>query len=197
MENWVNVFDKLYYDHLCQDPEHENLLVQWEAENGNVPILTNEDKFDPEANKQLSMAIYLKVCRNSYRKIFSAIFYLQGKKHCVMMGGTAAQCWFDEEMSTIKSLADLNKKDSTSLKVLKKSKVEPFPEKLVSDPGCIAKLIKIEVMDDVSDDIGQKGFIADTEESGDPENSGVTSENSGDEEIETSGEEWGAEHIQS
>eukprot|EP00112_Aurelia_sp_Birch-Aquarium-sp1_P022804 Seg6554.2 transcript_id=Seg6554.2/GoldUCD/mRNA.D3Y31 product="hypothetical protein" protein_id=Seg6554.2/GoldUCD/D3Y31 len=113
------------------------------------------------------------------------------------MGGTAAQCWFDEEMSTIKSLADLNKKDSTSLKVLKKSKAEPFPEKLVSDPGCKAKLIKIEVMDDVSDDIGQKGFIADTEESGDPENSDVTSGNSGDEEIETSGEEWGAEHIQS
>ena len=196
MENWVNVFDKRYYDHLGQDPEYGNLLVQWEAENGNAPILTNEDKLDPEANKQLTMSIYFKVCDNSYRKIFSAIFYLQGKKHCVMMGGTAAQCWFDEEMSTIKSLADLNKKDSTSPKVLKKSKAEPFPEKLVSDPGCKTKLIKIEVMDDESDGIGEKGTKADTEDSGDPEISDVTSEDSGDEEIETSGDEWGAEHIQ-
>ena len=99
-------------------------------------------------------------------------------------------------MSTIKSLADLNKKDSTSPKVLKKSKAEPFPEKLVSDPGCKGKLINIEMMDDESDGIGQKGTKADTEDSGDPEISDVTSEDSGDEEIETSGDEWGAERNQ-
>ena len=42
MPNWVNVFDKRYHDHFGQDPEYMNLLVQWEAENGNAPILTNE-----------------------------------------------------------------------------------------------------------------------------------------------------------
>ena len=62
-------------------------------------------------------------------------------------------------MSTIKSLVDLNKKDSTSTKVLKKSKAEPFPKKLVSDPGCKAKLIKIEMMDDESDDVGKCFFF--------------------------------------
>ena len=66
----------------------------------------------------------------------------------------------------------------------------------MSDPGCKAKLIKIEMMDNESDDIGQKGTKADTEPSGDAEISDVTSEDSGDEEIETSGDEWGAEHIQ-
>ena len=55
-----------------------------------------------------------------------------------MMGGTAAQCWFEEEMPTIKYLADLNKMCLTPVKVIKKSKGEHFPEKLVSDPGCKA-----------------------------------------------------------
>ena len=41
------------------------------------------------------------------------------------------------------------------MKVLRKSKAEPFPEKLVSDPGGKAKLIKIEVIDNESDDTGQ------------------------------------------
>eukprot|EP00795_Rhopilema_esculentum_P014985 gene14985-6139_t len=203
MEYWLNAFDKRYYDHLGQDPDYENLLVQWEAENGNAPVLTNEGKLDPEENKQLTMSIYFKVCGNSYRKILSAIFYLQGRKHCVMMGGTAAQCWFEEEMPTIKYLADLNKKGLTPIKVLKKSKGEHFPEKLVSDPGCKAKLIKIELLDDESDGIGQKSLKAGTEDSGDPENSDVTPdsgeellEDSEDEETEISGDEGGAEHTQ-
>ena len=36
-----------------------------------------------------------------------------------MMGGTAAQCWFEEEMPTIKYLADLNKMCLTPVKVIK------------------------------------------------------------------------------
>ena len=57
-------------------------------------------------------------------------------------------------MSTIKYLADFNKKGSTPNKVLKKSKGEYYPEKLVSDPGRKAKLIKIELVDDESNGIG-------------------------------------------
>ena len=178
-ENWLNVFYIRYYNHLGQDPDYENLLVEWEAESGNTPVLTNEGKLDPEENKQLTILIYFKVCNNSYRKNFSAIFYLQRKKHCMIMGGTAALCWFEEEMLTIKSLADLNKKGSTSLRVIKKSKGGgDFPETLLSDPGGKAKLIKIEVMDGESDGIGLKSIKADTEESGDPESSDVTLEHS-------------------
>ena len=80
MEYWLNAFDKRYYDHSGQDPDYENLLVQWDAENGNAPVLTNEGKLDPEENEQLTMSIYFKVCGNSYRKILSAIFDLQGRK---------------------------------------------------------------------------------------------------------------------
>ena len=198
MENRVNVSNKQCYDHLDQDPKYENLRVQWEADNGNAPILTNEEKLYPEVNKQFTMLIYFKVCGNSCRKIFLAIFYLQGKKHGVVIGGTAAQCWFDGETSTIKSLADLNSGLSgfSFTDGPKKSNTEPFPEKLVPDPGCKAKLIKIEVMYDESNDMHKKGFKADTEDSGDPENSEITSEDSGDEEIETSVDERGAEHIQ-
>eukprot|EP00795_Rhopilema_esculentum_P009895 gene9895-18488_t len=141
MEYWLNAFDKRYYDHLGQDPDYENLLVQWEAENGNAPVLTNEGKLDPEENKQLTMSIYFKG--------------------------------------------------------------EHFPEKLVSDPGCKAKLIKIELLDDEYDGIGQKSLKAGTEDSGDPENSDVTPdsgeellEDSEDEETEISGDEGGAEHTQ-
>ncbi|XP_065069002.1 uncharacterized protein LOC135694228 [Rhopilema esculentum] len=106
-------------------------------------------------------------------------------------------------MPTIKYLADLNKKGLTPIKVLKKSKGEHFPEKLVSDPGCKAKLIKIELLDDEYDGIGQKSLKAGTEDSGDPENSDVTPdsgeellEDSEDEETEISGDEGGAEHTQ-
>ena len=68
----------------------------------------------------------------------------------------------------------------------------------MSDPGCKAKLIKIELFDDESDGIGQKSLKAGTEDSGDPENTDVTPESgkelleeSEDEETETSGDEGG------
>ena len=59
MEYWLNAFDKRFYGHLGQDPDYENLLVQWEAENGNAPVLTNEGKLDPEENKQLTILKYV------------------------------------------------------------------------------------------------------------------------------------------
>ena len=67
MGNWLSMFDKRWYDHLGQDPDNKNLLVQWEAENGNAPILTNEDKLDSEANKQLTMLKYFNLCGSNHK----------------------------------------------------------------------------------------------------------------------------------
>ena len=149
MTLWIKAFLIRYYEHLAVDHEHKNnILVYWQNAKGQEPI-EKDGFFDfnhPE-NALLTQWILFKEQDDPdstlFRKILTTNFFVSGKKHSVVLGGSAFREWLDNEESIIEELINAIKNGVSTEDQLAISHKYPFSSKLTSHPGEGVKLISI------------------------------------------------------
>ena len=149
MTLWIKAFLIRYYEHLAVDDEHKNnILVYWQNAKGQEPI-ENDGFFyfnHPE-NALLTQWILFKEedDPNSklFRKILTTNFFVSGKKHSIVLGGSAFREWLDNEESIIEELIKAIKNGVSTEDQLAISHKYPFSSKLTSHPGEGVKLTSI------------------------------------------------------
>ena len=149
MTLWIKAFLIRYYEHLAVDDEHKNnILVYWQNAKGQEPIEKDGFfDFDHPENALLTQWILFKEEDDSdstlFRKILTTNFFISGKKHSVVLGGSAFREWLDNEESIIEELIKAIKNGVSTEDQLAISHKYPFSSKLTSRPGEGVKLISI------------------------------------------------------
>ena len=144
---WIRAFLVRYYEHLAVAEEHEqNILVYWQNAKDQEPIEKHGTfDFDHPENSLLTQWILSKEEDDPestlFRKILTTNFFVSGKKHSVVFGGTAFTDWIEYEENIIAEIVKTIKDGLSFEDQLAISHKYPFNSRLTSHPGEVVKLI--------------------------------------------------------